>query len=67
MTLCFTILICDMTWNLIAINKLRLTEVQDPSFEVSRFRFDEFIKFDEFVSMLPVVHILQVVFIANDR
>ena len=29
--------------------------------EVSRFRFDEFIKFDEFVSGLLVVQTLQVV------
>ena len=31
MKLCNTILICDMAWNLIAINRLRLTEVQDLS------------------------------------
>ena len=29
MKLCYSILICDMVWNLIAINKLLLTEVRD--------------------------------------
>ena len=34
--------------------------------EVSRFRFDEFIKFNEFENRLPVDETLQVVFIVND-
>ena len=31
MKLCYSVLIYDMAWNLIAINKLHLTEAQDPS------------------------------------
>ena len=33
----FTILICDLVWNLIEINKFRLTEVRDPSLTSMHF------------------------------
>ena len=35
---CFSILICDMTWNLIAINKLRLSELRDSSWTSMHFQ-----------------------------
>ena len=45
---------------------MNIYEMFDLSIEVSRFRFDEFIKFDEFVNMLLVVQTLQVVFVLGD-